>query len=59
MAVGDASETKSPIQVTGDGRRGIGHSGLGVSAIGCRLQDPAADPPNGWLPCSWPPSPVT
>jgi len=30
-------------QVTGDGPRGIGHSGLGISAIGYRLQDPG-----GW-----------
>jgi hypothetical protein len=27
-------------QVTGDGPRGIGHSGVGISAIGYRLQDP-------------------
>jgi len=26
--------------VTGDGHRGIGLSGLGISAIGHRLQDP-------------------
>ena len=38
MAVGDASEAKSPIRVTGDGHRGIGHSGVGVSAIGHRLR---------------------
>ena len=31
-------------QVTGDGPLGIGHSGVGVSAIGHRLQVPAADP---------------
>jgi hypothetical protein len=30
-------------QVTGDGHREIGHSGVGISAIGYRLQDPAAD----------------
>jgi hypothetical protein len=27
-------------QVTGDGHRGIGQSGVGISAIGCRLRDP-------------------
>ena len=43
MAVGNTSEAKSPIQVTGDGPRGIGHSGVGFSAIGHRLQDPAAE----------------
>jgi|APGre2960657505_1045072.scaffolds.fasta_scaffold15640_2 hypothetical protein len=31
-------------QVTGDGHLVIGHSGVGISAIGCRFQDPAADP---------------
>ncbi len=30
-------------QVTGDGPLGLGHSGVGVSAIGYRLQDSAAD----------------
>ena len=42
MAVGDASETKSPIQVTGDGHLGIGHSGIGSqpSAAGPRRQLP-------------------
>ena len=43
MAVGNTSEAKSPIQVTGDGPRGIGHSGVGFSAIGHRLRVPAAE----------------
>ncbi len=30
-------------QVTGDGHQGIGPSGTGFSAIGHRLQEPAAD----------------
>ena len=30
--------------MTGDGPLGIGHSGVSVSAIGYRLQVPAADP---------------
>jgi hypothetical protein len=30
-------------QVTGDGPLGLGHSGVGVSAIGYRLQVHAAD----------------
>ena len=29
-------------RVTGDGHRGIGHSVVGVSALGYRLQDPGA-----------------
>ena len=49
MAVGDASEAKSPIRVTGDGHRGNGHSGGGVSAIGHRLQAPAAEPRDDFL----------
>ena len=32
----------SLLQVTGDGHQGIGLSGVGVSAIGYRLQDPGA-----------------
>jgi hypothetical protein len=31
------------IQVPGDGRQGISHSGVSCSAIGSRLQAPAAD----------------
>jgi hypothetical protein len=27
-------------QVSGLGHREIGHSGVGISAIGCRLRDP-------------------
>jgi len=47
--------------VTGDGPQGIGHSGVGVSAIGSRLRDPGSWSPRGrrlnsWLPR---PSPVT
>ena len=33
-------------RVTGDGHRRIGHSGVGVSAIGYRLQDPAVESRN-------------
>jgi hypothetical protein len=29
-------------QVTGDGHREIGHSGVGISAIGCRLRGPGS-----------------
>jgi hypothetical protein len=29
-------------QVTGDGHREIGHSGVGISAIGYRLRDPGS-----------------
>ena len=49
MAVGNTSEAKSPIQVTGDGPRGIGHSGVGFSAIGHRLRVPAAESRNEFL----------
>ena len=49
MAVGNTAEAKSPIQVTGDGPRGIGHSGVGFSAIGHRLRVPAAESRNEFL----------
>jgi hypothetical protein len=29
-------------QVTGDVHREIGHSGVGISGIGCRLRDPGS-----------------
>ena len=42
--VGTASRHSCPhSRVPGDGPQGIGHSGVGVSALGCRLQDPGAE----------------
>jgi hypothetical protein len=37
------------LQVTGDGRQGIGLSGIGFSAIGHRLRVPAAESRNEFL----------
>ena len=42
MAVGNTSKIRVSFQVTGDGHRGIGLSGVGRSAFGSRLQVPAA-----------------